>query len=194
MGTPLHPQQGLPRREQIRAAATELFAEKGFRGVTLEEIGAACGISGPGVYKHFESKESLLRDLLVGISQHLLDGARCIALQTSDAEARLDQLIAFHANFAILNPALIRIQDRDLHSLGEASTLVRRLQRAYVEEWADALRGVSPHLSKSHARLHVQGIFGLLNSTPYLTRLSAPGTVRQVLLTMARGALGLSSK
>ena len=56
------------RRLQLLAAAERLFAERGFLAVRLEDIGAAAGVSGPAIYRHFPNKESLLVELLVGIS------------------------------------------------------------------------------------------------------------------------------
>ncbi|MBS9746049.1 helix-turn-helix transcriptional regulator, partial [Pseudomonas aeruginosa] len=44
------------RRDQILATAAELFAARGFHGVSVADLGAACGISGPALYKHFPSK------------------------------------------------------------------------------------------------------------------------------------------
>jgi AcrR family transcriptional regulator len=60
------------RREQILAIAAELFAEKGFRGVSIAELGAACGFSGPALYRHFRSKDAVLAEMLVSISDELL--------------------------------------------------------------------------------------------------------------------------
>ena len=54
------------RRDQLLAAAERLIAERGFLGVRLEDIGAAVGISGPAIYRHFPNKEALLVELLVG--------------------------------------------------------------------------------------------------------------------------------
>ncbi|MDT5175569.1 MAG: hypothetical protein QOG37_2820, partial [Mycobacterium sp.] len=54
------------RRLQLLAAAERLFAERGFLAVRLEDIGAAAGVSGPAIYRHFPNKESLLVELLVG--------------------------------------------------------------------------------------------------------------------------------
>jgi AcrR family transcriptional regulator len=48
------------RREQILAAATEMFGDGGFRGVSLADIAARVGISQPGLIHHFRSKEELL--------------------------------------------------------------------------------------------------------------------------------------
>ena len=61
---------------QLLSAAERLFAERGFLAVRLEDIGAAAGVSGPAIYRHFPNKESMLVELLVGISARLLAGAR----------------------------------------------------------------------------------------------------------------------
>ncbi|MGH3950933.1 MAG: helix-turn-helix domain-containing protein, partial [Pseudonocardiaceae bacterium] len=59
------PAQGKPsRREQILAAAAELFAQHGFHGVGIDDIGAAVGISGPALYRHFRSKDAMLGEML----------------------------------------------------------------------------------------------------------------------------------
>ncbi len=63
------------RRSQLIAAAERLVAERGYLAVRLEDIGAAAGVSGPAIYRHFPNKESLLVELLVGISTRLLAGA-----------------------------------------------------------------------------------------------------------------------
>ena len=65
------------RREEILTAAAALFARRGFHGVTIDDIGAAAGLSGPGIYRHFPGKEAMLSEMLLGISQRLLaEGSR----------------------------------------------------------------------------------------------------------------------
>jgi AcrR family transcriptional regulator len=53
------------RREKVEAAATELFAERGYRGASVEEIARRSGVTPPVVYDHFPSKLDLYRQLLV---------------------------------------------------------------------------------------------------------------------------------
>jgi AcrR family transcriptional regulator len=48
------------RKEQIAAAASVLFRQRGFHSVTMADIAAAVGISAPAVYRHFDSKHELL--------------------------------------------------------------------------------------------------------------------------------------
>jgi AcrR family transcriptional regulator len=187
------------RRSQLLAAAERLFAERGFLAVRLEDIGAAAGVSGPAIYRHFPNKESLLVELLVGISTRLLAGARDVASQHSDPAEALGGLIDFHLDFALGEPDLIRIQDRDLaHLPAAAERQVRRAQRQYVEVWVAILRQRDPGLAEADARLMAHAVFGLLNSTPHsmkpLNNVRAkPARVtraREVMRAMTFAALG----
>src|ERR1700727_1684210 len=156
------------RRLQLLTAAERLFAERGFLAVRLEDIGAAAGVSGPAIYRHFPNKESLLVELLVGISTRLLAGARDVTTSNPDVAAALDGLIDFHLDFALGEPDLIRIQDRDLAYLPPAAERqVRKAQRQYVEVWVGVLRELEPGLAETDARLMAHAVFGLLNSTPH---------------------------
>src|SRR4051812_9872023 len=60
------------RRSQILDVAAKLFAERGFHGVSVGDIGKAVGVSGPALYKHFDSKDAVLAEMLVSISERLL--------------------------------------------------------------------------------------------------------------------------
>ena len=62
------------RRVDLLAAAARLFAARGFDAVRLEDIGAAVGISGPAIYRHFAGKAAVLTAILDTASQDLLDG------------------------------------------------------------------------------------------------------------------------
>lgn len=58
-----------PTRDRLIAAAVEVFVERGFGQANLTDIAERAGISGPGVYKHFEGKA----DLLIQAARHSLD-------------------------------------------------------------------------------------------------------------------------
>jgi len=158
------------RREQILDVAAKLFARHGFHGVSIADLGAAVGVSGPALYRHFPGKEALLAELLIGISEHLLAGGQDIAARSADPYETLDALIAFQADFAQREPELIVVQDRDLANLPPTSRRrVRQLQRTYVEIWVDTLRRMHPDLPADRARIAAHGAFGLLNSTPHIS-------------------------
>ncbi|MFI5028525.1 MAG: TetR/AcrR family transcriptional regulator [Solirubrobacterales bacterium] len=52
------------RREVIERAATELFAERGYGGASIDEIARRSGVSPPVLYDHFDSKQDLYREIL----------------------------------------------------------------------------------------------------------------------------------
>ncbi|MEU5654620.1 TetR/AcrR family transcriptional regulator [Streptomyces sp. NPDC047737] len=190
------------RREQILREAARLFAERGFHGVGVDEIGAAVGISGPGLYRHFPGKDAMLAELLVGISERLLAGGRLRVTEDDAAgghspEALLDALIEGHIDFALDDRPLITLHDRELDRLRDTDRKrVRQLQRQYVEVWVEVVRALYPSLAESEARVTVHAVFGLLNSTPHLTRPEAlpdRAATAALLHRLARGAFAAAA-
>ena len=158
------------RREQILQAAAQLFAERGSRAVGVDDVGAAVGVTGPAIYRHFASKDAMLAEMLLRISERLLAGGsrRVADGRGTIAAAQLRALIAFQVDFALDNPALITVQDRDLGSLPEADAAqVRRLQRRYVEVWVAVLARLHPAADAATCRARAHAVFGLINSTPH---------------------------
>jgi AcrR family transcriptional regulator len=165
------------RREQILQAAAQLFAERGSRAVGVDDVGAAVGVTGPAIYRHFASKDAMLAEMLLRISERLLEGGSDVVAQAGDdVPGQLRALIAFQVDFALDNPALITVQDRDLGSLAETDAAqVRRLQRRYVEVWVTVLARLHPAADAAACRARAHAVFGLINSTPHSAgRLSRP--------------------
>jgi AcrR family transcriptional regulator len=160
------------RREQILAAAAELFARHGFHGVGIDDIGAAVGISGPALYRHFRSKDAMLGEMLTSISEVLLDGGQGRAEEYPEPAVLLNELVRFHVDFALDNPALITVQERNLGNLADPDRRrVRTLQRRYVEVWVQAIREVVTGIDEPSARAAALAVFGLINSTPHSRQL-----------------------
>jgi AcrR family transcriptional regulator len=168
--TALHADAERPsRRDEILRAAAQLFAERGSRAVGVDDVGAAVGVTGPAIYRHFASKDAMLAEMLVRISETLLaGGSQRVTDVANDPAAQLRALIAFHVDFALDNPALITVQDRDLASLPESDAAqVRRLQRRYVEVWVSVLARLHPGCDPAVCRARAHAVFGLINSTPH---------------------------
>lgn len=178
------------RRTALLTAAAELFAERGFPRVSLDDLGAAAGVSGPAVYKHFASKQAVLAAILVDASEGLLAGGRAVVASAgADARAALAGLVAFHVDFALANADVIRVQDHDLDSLADDDRhTVRALQREYVELWVDVLARLRPADARLALRTRAHACFGLINSTPHSSRVGARAA-RGILESMALAAL-----
>src|SRR3984957_14931834 len=147
------------RREEILAAAAALFARRGFHGVSIDDIGSAVGMSGPGIYRHFPSKEAVLSQMLLGISERLLAEGGRRASAAADAQEALDALLHWHVSFALSQPDLITVQTRELANVPEpARRQIRRLQRLYVEEWVTVLSELSPQAAQVGLRAAVHAM------------------------------------
>ncbi|WP_338145376.1 MULTISPECIES: TetR/AcrR family transcriptional regulator [Cryobacterium] len=179
------------RRQALLGAAAALFARSGYNGVSIEDLGAAVGVSGPAVYRHFSGKPAVLAALLVEVSETLVAGGQAVVEGAPDAAGALRALVRFHTDFALSHPNVIRVQDRDLDSLAPADRhRVRTLQRTYVELWVRVLGQVHPEVEAQLLRIRAQATFGLLNSTPHTLPASPSGAVRPLLEEMALAALG----
>src|SRR4051812_36413478 len=159
------------RREEILEIAVGLFATRGYHGVSMDDIGAAAGVTGPALYHHFAGKEAMLAAALIPVSEQLLAGGQAhIADARDDPRAALVALVDFHVEFALANPAVIALHLHELDRLPEdPRRQIRRLQRLYVEEWVNTLTALrAGELSDGEARVLAHAAFGLMNSTPFL--------------------------
>ncbi|GAA0474741.1 putative transcriptional regulator, TetR family protein [Paractinoplanes deccanensis] len=147
-----------------------LFAARGYHGVSMDDIGSAAGVTGPALYHHFAGKEAMLVAALIPVSEGLLHGGKArVAMHPGDASAALADLIDFHVEFALANPAVIALHLHELDRLPEEPRRqIRRLQRLYVEEWVAVLAQLRPELDAAEARVLAHSAFGLMNSTPFL--------------------------
>ena len=57
-------ERGAVTREHILATATAMFGEAGYRGASLRDIAARCGLTHPGLLYHFPTKAGLLEAVL----------------------------------------------------------------------------------------------------------------------------------
>ena len=174
------------RRDQILTEARRLFRQRGFHGVGIDEIGTAVGITGPGIYRHFASKEDLLTSALLEGAEQLWTERR----HADDDEADLDALVHDHAAWAVENVDVIDLWNREARSLpGPARLQQRRIQRRYVEAWVDALLLERPGMPEGQARAMVHAAIGLIHSVAHYDSMLDPEVLRTLLAEMALGAL-----
>jgi AcrR family transcriptional regulator len=178
------------RREKILQAAAELVARRGYHAVSLADIGAAAGIVGSGVYRHFTSKSAILVALLDQVMDRLLDNAAQIAGSGQDDALVLEALVADQVAFAVNDRYLVRLYQREVHTLPESDRRrLRRLQRHYVEEWVHVLGGLRPELTDGEARAVVHAAVGAIQSVASYDSGLPPGQQQALLGSVARACL-----
>lgn len=71
-------------KQKILDVSLELFSEKGFDAVSMEEIARAVGIKAPSVYKHFSSKKEIFSSCLSRLREHCQESHLVIPMNTDD--------------------------------------------------------------------------------------------------------------
>ncbi len=180
----------LPRREQLLEAAAQLFAERGYHDVGIDDIGAAAGISGPGVYRHFAGKQALLGELCDRGMTRMLTGARRIPASHDSASSALEALVDLHVQFAVQERALIAVWTRETRALPDGvRRSLRRRMKAYEDVWASVLAPLRDDLEPAEVRGVAVLALALLNGSA-VSSLAVPPEVRARLLRrMALAAL-----
>lgn len=177
------------RSDQILRAAAALFAQRGYGATSIDDIGAAAGVSGPAIYWHFKGKQALLAAMLTAVSEELLAGGRAAVAAADDDDAALYALVRMQVSFALDNPDLIVVHARELHHLdAEQAHQVRALQRQYVDEWVSVMQRRHRRVARPRLVAAVQAAIGLVNSTPYVGGASRR-TLAPLLRDMALAAL-----
>jgi AcrR family transcriptional regulator len=178
------------RRERILRAAAELVAERGFHAVSMADIGAASGIVGSGVYRHFDSKSAVLVALLdEGMERLLAGAAAAVGSGRPDAEV-LDELVRDQVRFAVDEALLVRLWLREVQTLPDGDQRrLRRLQRHYVEEWVHTLRELRPELPDADARARVHVAIGAIQSAATWNAGVPRETLLDLLIECARRCL-----
>lgn len=105
--------------DRIRSAAIELFRERGYSATTTRDIAARAGITVGSVYNHFESKQSLLFDVMLAAHQEALDLLHSALASHADPAARLRAVVHGHASFHGEHPAAITVVYKDMAFLSE---------------------------------------------------------------------------
>lgn len=178
------------RRARILQAAMDLFHRNGYHATGMDEIGAAAGITGPGIYRHFESKEQILA---TGIREAITEGlgrTRAILAGSGSPRAALDGLIANFVEGLITNRWLSAVIMRERHALSpDTRRWVEQAERTHIEAWVQALSRLRRGLDDREARLVVHAGLWMCLCVAYYDSGLEPEREAEMLMAMVRAAL-----
>jgi AcrR family transcriptional regulator len=107
------------RREVIERVATEVFAERGYHGASIDEIARRSGVSAPVVYDHFASKQDLYERLLVRTRDELLEMWREHLFSDEPAAVRIPRAFEAWAEYVETHPYASRMYFREATGVPE---------------------------------------------------------------------------
>ena len=131
------------RREHLVKLAAELFAKKGFQATTVREIAEEAGILSGSLYHHFDSKESMVDEILTGFQEELFGRYEEIVARGMGPRETLEAVVVasfesidrHHAEVAIYqNEAKYLAQFERFGYLRERNTQLRKLWAGILED------------------------------------------------------------
>jgi AcrR family transcriptional regulator len=147
------------RRDQLFAVALRLFAERGYRATTMDDIAEAAGVTKPLVYQHFASKRSLYLELVDSVANDLLEA---IGRATAAADGPRQQVeMGFAAYFRMVvshEAAFTLLYGREEADDEELGNGLRKVEVA-IAEAIDPL--IDAGLDPAHRRQLAFGVVGM---------------------------------
>lgn len=159
------------RREEILASALALFRDRGVGAVTMTDIGAAVGLTGPTVYHYFASKAEIVGAAFGQAAEHLAAATSVALRQAIDPEDALERLVRGYVGVAVRDVDLVVVTAREHDVLhGSHRALMRRRHAEDAGRWDEVLRRCRPELAVDLSGLLVSGAFtAVVAGAPFVT-------------------------
>ena len=155
------------QREDMLAAAAQLFATQGFSATSMNQVADACGVAKPTLYHYFEDKQALLGQICDAHVHDLLRLVEEVRAQALAPQARLRALIERFTQAYADAQDEHRVLTSEIKFLADAEReRLLDVERQVVSEFATAIGQVRPELHE--ARLHkplTMLLFGMINWT-----------------------------
>jgi len=178
------------RRARILAAAMDLFHRNGYHATGMDEIGAAAGITGPAIYRHFESKEQILATGIREAVGGWLERDQAILADKRSPRTALDALIANFVEGLIADRWVSAMIMRERHALApDTRRWVDQAERDHIAAWVEALGRLRPDLEEREARLMVHAGLWMCLCVAYYNSGVEPRREAAMLIGMVRAAL-----
>ncbi len=154
-------------RERILRVATEMFAERGYHGTSVADLGIAAGIKRGALYYHIGSKEELLFDLSKRHVEEALARGTAVVEQNLHPIDKLRALAREHVAAVAARRAEVTVVMREMHTLtGERAEQLKALRDQHQALFRRVLEeGVERGVFRTHDAVTVLGIMGLYNWT-----------------------------
>lgn len=129
-----------PAKRIIMSSAARLFAERGYGGVGISEVGDTAGFGKGALYYHIRSKEDLLYDIITSYMRDLIREARGIEAGPGSARSRITALSRSFISIMFSRRAEMTVCFREIHALRETRRRdVLGLHGEYQEVWERVL-------------------------------------------------------
>lgn len=156
------------KQDSILNAAAELFGQHGFERVSMASVASACGVSKASLYHYYDSKESLLDDMIMRHLERLIASVSAASAASREPRDRLLAMVSAVLQSYQNDVDQHRVQQRcqASMSMGKQDTM-KALEKILVQQFAEILRQTVPNLQGRADLIQplTMCLFGILNWT-----------------------------
>lgn len=157
----------LRRREQIVRVATKVFAEKGYRASTIQDLARELDVTSAAFYYYFDSKQELLVEIVMRPMELLVNQAANILQRSYEYEIeRIRDLVHGHIGLIVSERALFTVLLRERVELApDAAIALRKSEDVYYDQIKNAIEACieSGEVAFPSPRLAALGLIGMMS-------------------------------
>ncbi len=137
------------RKEEIISTAAKLFKEKGYSAVTMRDLASALGIKAASLYNHINSKQDILKSIIIAIAEKFTEGMQSISDSDISNISKLESIVALHVQITANNTNGMASLNNDWMHLEDQLEYYLKLRNDYENKFLDIIR---EGISKSEIR------------------------------------------
>ena len=161
------------RRDEIIQTATKLFKEKGYSAVTMRDLASAMGMKAASLYNHINSKQDLLKAIIIALAEEFTQGMTLIKNSENTAIEKLNLIVALHVDITTKNTYGMASLNNDWMHLEDQLTYYLQLRKGYEQDFVAIIKtGISSN--------------EIVNTNPEVIMFSILSTLRSLYLWMPK--------
>jgi len=128
------------RKEEIIKTAAKLFREKGYSAVTMRDLATGMGIKAASLYNHIDSKQDILKSIIISLAEEFTTGMDIIKNSNDDAIQKLKDIVKLHVHITTKNAYGMASLNNDWMHLEDQLDYYLLLRKNYEQDFIDIIK------------------------------------------------------
>ncbi len=128
------------RKQEIIQTAAKLFKEKGYSAVTMRDLASAMGIKAASLYNHINSKQDILKAIIISIAEEFTEGMKLIQSSEDSSIDKLKQIVELHVSISSQNIYAMASLNNDWMHLEDQLEYYLKLRHDYEDDFRNIIK------------------------------------------------------
>jgi len=128
------------RKDEIVKTAAKLFKKKGYSAVTMRDIAKTMGIKAASLYNHIQSKQDILKSIIISIAEEFTTGMEHIKASNNNSLEKLHQIVVLHVNITSRNTYQMAALNNDWMHLEDQLDYYLMLRQNYEDDFINIIK------------------------------------------------------